>query len=84
MIVCFFLSQRKDYMNISKVKDDIIKYKGKLLHFKYNGARNQIEEFDGKIENTYNAIFTIKLEDNCNIKTFTYSDIITESLEIFV
>ena len=55
-------------MNISKVKDDIIKYKGKLLHFKYNGARNQIEEFDGKIENTYNAIFTIKLEDNCNIK----------------
>lgn len=70
-------------MNISKVKDNISKYKGKLLHFKYNGARNQIEEFDGKIENIYNAIFTIKLnDDNNNIKTFTYSDIITESLEI--
>ena len=71
-------------MNISKVKEDISKYKGKLLHFRYNGARNQIEEFDGKIENTYNAIFTIKLEDNSNIKSFTYSDIITESLEIFI
>ena len=56
-------------MNISKVKEDILKYKGKLLHFRYNGARNQIEEFDGKIENIYNAIFTIKLEDNSNIKS---------------
>ena len=80
----FFFSHLKDYMNISKIKEDIVKNKGKVLHFKYNGARNQIEEFDGKIEDTYNSIFTIKLEDNNNIKTITYSDVITESLEIFM
>jgi len=59
--------------------------RGKLIHFKYNGARNQVEEFDGVIEDIYNAIFTIKLDEEKNkIKSFTYSDILTETLEIFI
>jgi uncharacterized protein Veg len=70
-------------MNISKVKSDIEKYKGKIIHFRYNGARNQIEEFTGTIENTYNAVFTIRLEDSKNIKSYTYNDLINESLQIF-
>ena len=69
-------------------KDTIIKiiknYKGKIIHFKYKGARNQIEEFDGEIENTYKSIFTIKLIDQITIKSFSYSDVITKSLEIFI
>ena len=69
-------------------KDTIIKminnYKGKLIHFKYKGARNQIEEFDGVIENTYKSIFTIKLNDQKSVKSFSYSDVITKSLEIFI
>ncbi len=71
-------------MNISKIKNDIETYKVKTIHFKYNGSRNQIEEFDGIIESTYNAIFTIKIEDTNNIKTFTYNDVISESLQIFI
>lgn len=70
-------------MNISKVKSDIEKYKGKIIHFRYNGARNQTEEFTGTIENTYNAVFTIRLEDSKNIKSYTYNDLINESLQIF-
>ena len=33
-------------MNIMKIKENLESNKGKLIHFKYNGARNQIEEFD--------------------------------------
>lgn len=70
-------------MNISKIKENLETKKGKIIHFKYNGARNQIEEFDGVIENTYNAIFTIRLEnDNNKIKTFTYSDVLTQNIEL--
>lgn len=69
-------------MNIMKIRKDLESNKGKLVHFKYNGARNQIEEFDGIIEDTYNAIFTIRLDNK--IKTFTYSDILTEILELFI
>lgn len=66
---------------IGKIKDNLKQIQGKNLHFKFNGARNQIEEFNGSIENMYNFIFTIKTEDN-KIKSFTYSDILIENLEI--
>jgi len=68
-----------------RIKENLEEKKGKLIHFKYNGARNQIEEFDGVIENTYNAIFTIRIEDESKqIKSFTYSDVLTEILELFL
>ena len=66
---------------ISKIKDNLESKKGKNLHFKFNGTRNQIEEFNGSIEDMYNFIFTIKTDDN-KIKSFTYSDILIENLEI--
>lgn len=71
-------------MNINTIKKNISSQKGKIIKFKYNGARNQTEEFSGTIENTYNAIFTIRLKDDTKIKTFTYSDVLTESLELFI
>ena len=71
-------------MNKSIIKNNIETYKGKKIHFRYNGARNQIEEFDGMIENTYNAVFTIKINDSDSIKSFTYNDIINKSLQIFL
>ncbi len=67
---------------INKIKDEIIKKKGKILHFKFNGTRNQIEEFDGNILATYNYIFTIKTNDKI-IKSFTYSDVLIKNLEIY-
>ena len=32
-------------MNIEKVKDKVSEYKGQTLNFRFNGSRNQIEEF---------------------------------------
>ena len=32
-------------MNIEKVRNKINSYKGQTLHFRFNGSRNQIEEF---------------------------------------
>ena len=68
---------------IGKIKNEINDYVGKPLQFRFNGARNQIEEFEGVIENTYNFIFTIKtLDESKRLKSFTYSDILTLNLEI--
>ena len=54
------------------------------LHFRFNGARNQIEEFDGIIIDTYNYIFTIKtINDKEELKSFTYSDVLIDNLEIY-
>lgn len=69
-------------MNIDKVREEIKLKTGEVLHFKFNGSRNQIKEFDGEIIETYSAIFVVKLVDDNNIKAFSYSDLITSSLEI--
>ena len=73
-------------MNIDKVREDVKLKEGEILHFKFNGSRNQTLEFDGTIIETYPAIFVVKLinVDNTsnNIKSFSYSDLVTSSLEI--
>lgn len=69
-------------MNIDKVRNEVKSNEGKILHFKFNGSRNQIVEFDGKIIETYSAIFVVKLVDDENVKSFSYSDLITSNLEI--
>ena len=71
-------------LNKSTIKNRIEELKGKKLRFKYNGSRNQIEEFNGIIENTYNSIFTIRINNSVEIKSFTYNDIINESLQFFI
>lgn len=71
-------------MNKNKIKEKIESYKLKKIKFKYNGSRNQIEEFTGIIENTYNSIFTIKIDGSNIIKSFTYNDVINKNLQIFL
>ena len=50
-------------------------------HFVYKGARNQIDEFDGRIIKIFPVVFIVEL-DNGSIRAFNYSDIITNSLKI--
>lgn len=70
-------------MNINKIRSFIIQNKGKLFQFKFKGARNQTEEFVGKIIEVYRSVFIIKVNDYTNrIKSFSYNDILTNSLEI--
>ncbi len=70
---------------IEKIKSKLEENKGKELEFKFNGSRNQVEKFRGIIENTYGYIFTVKLVNNKNqIRSFSYSDILIDSLEIFI
>ena len=72
-------------MTINNIKLDLEKNKGKVLKFKFNGSRNQTEEFFGRIENMYNYIFVVRVENSSDqIKSFSYADVLTESLQIFV
>ena len=69
---------------INKIKEDIKNYEGQVLHFRFNGARNQIEEFEGIIVGIYNYIFTIKTcNANDELKSFTYSDVLIDNLVIY-
>ena len=69
-------------MTIEKVRDKVNSYKGKNLKFRFNGSRNQIEEFEGTIINTYDAVLIIRLQDNQRIKSFSYSDMLIKKLVV--
>jgi len=70
-------------MKINKIRSFITSNKGNLFLFKFKGARNQTEEFIGKITGVYKSIFTVKVNDYTNrTKSYSYNDILTNSLEI--
>ena len=69
-------------MNIEKIKDKVDLYVGKKMSFKFNGARNQIEEFTGIIEDTYPSVFIVRVIDDNRIKSFSYSDVLIHKLVI--
>lgn len=68
-------------MNLDTIRDKIKSYLGLHKKFIYRGARNQIEEFSGRIVTCYKNIFIIKTDDNI-IKSFTYNDYIIRNIKI--
>ena len=70
-------------MNIQKLRNYVYQNKGKQFLFKFKGARNQIEEFSGKIIEVYRSIFIIKVDHQSGrVKSFSYNDLLTNSLEM--
>ncbi len=68
-------------MTIEKMKELVKKNQGELHSFRFRGTRNQVDEFQGVITAMYPAIFIITLED-CKVKSFSYSDLLVDNLEI--
>lgn len=70
-------------MTIDKIKEIVRSNKGIEKSFRFKGTRNQVDEFDGIITDMYQAIFIISVKDNnSRVKSFSYSDLLTENLEI--
>lgn len=69
-------------MTIEKIKNNIDNMIGDNVKIIYNGSRNKREEYSGIISETYNYIFIVKLNGD-EIKSFSYRDILTNTIEIF-
>ncbi|MEG1535687.1 MAG: Veg family protein [Clostridia bacterium] len=74
--------------NIIKNMDDIKSKVGLLIgreiSFRINRGRNKIENFDGKIENAYSSIFTIRESESEQLQSFSYSDILSHNIKFQV
>lgn len=69
-------------MTIEKIKNDIDNNLGSNVKVVYNGSRNKREEYSGIITETYNSIFIIRVNNREN-KSFSYRDVLTNTIEIF-
>ena len=71
-------------MTIEKVKQELHKHIGDVVTIKYNLGRNKFEKYDVVIKELYNHVFLVEVnkEHNSEIKSFSYSDIITKTIKI--
>ncbi|HHT37947.1 MAG TPA: hypothetical protein GXZ95_00855 [Mollicutes bacterium] len=68
---------------IEKIKNNLKEHLGEEVKIVFNSGRNRVEEYNAIITQMYNFVFVVKLIDGVNeTKSFTYSDILTQTVEI--
>lgn len=69
---------------IEKIKDDMEGHLGETIKIIFNAGRNRHEKYDATLMELYNFIFVVKLNNDLNeVRSFTYSDILTQTIEIY-
>ncbi len=68
-------------MNIQVIKDELNNHIGDDVTIRYNLGRNKYESYNARIKELYNYIFLVETI-NKEIKSFSYSDIITKTIKI--
>ncbi len=68
-------------MTIEKIKQDLNNHIGSNAIIKCNLGRNKFEEYDVTIKELYKHVFIVKLNNN-ELKSFSYSDVITKTIKI--
>jgi len=68
-------------MTENKIKEELNNHLGDMMVIKYNLGRNKYEKYNAVLKELYNHVFLVQLE-NENIKSFSYSDIITKTIKI--
>lgn len=71
-------------MTREEVKNKINNNKGKIITLRYSLGRNKYEKYQAEIKEAYNNVFVVKLDvmGREEIKSFSYTDIITKTLKI--
>lgn len=72
-------------MTVEQIRGNLNNYIGKDVVIKYNLGRNKYEKYKAKITKLYNNIFSVEIMESKienEIKTFSYSDIITKTIKI--
>ncbi len=71
-------------MTLQEIKEKVNKNIGNDVIIKYNIGRNRIEKYNVKIKETYKNVFIVetKNKQNKEIKSFTYTDIMTKTIKI--
>lgn len=71
-------------MKIENIKDELNSHIGDRAIIKCNMGRNKIESYNVIIKKLYNRIFIVEVNYNNNyqLKSFSYSDIINKTIKI--
>jgi len=71
---------------IADIKSDLDSFVGSRIRLKANRGRNRIIEREGVLESTYPNIFVVKINERKIERrvSYSYADVLTETVELFV
>ena len=71
-------------ITVNNIKEELNKHIGDVVTIKYNLGRNKVEKYNVKIKKLYDHVFTVELNrlKTKEIKSFSYSDVITKTIKI--
>lgn len=69
-------------MLLEKIKKEVTNHIGDKAVIKYNLGRNKYETYNVTIQKTYPYVFLVKLNNRDEIKSFSYTDIMTKTIKI--
>ncbi len=71
-------------MTLQEIKRKVNNNIGNNVTIRYNLGRNKIEKYNVRIKETYKNIFIVELKNNnkTEIKSFSYTDVITKTIKI--
>lgn len=68
---------------LNEIKTSLRQHQGDQVKLTVNCSRNRVEHYDAQIKDLYNFVFTVEVKDeNNSLKSFTYSDILTNTVEL--
>ena len=71
-------------MTLKEIKNKVNNNIGNEVTIRYNIGRNRIEKYNVKIKEAYKNIFIVETsnKNNIEIKSFTYTDVMTKTIKI--
>ena len=70
-------------MTLQEIKDKVSDNIGNDVVIQCNLGRNKFEKYRAKIKETYKNVFIVEVRDKrCEIKSFTYTDVMTKTIKI--
>ena len=75
---------RKPTMDLSQVKIEILKLKGKNIEMEVNKGRKKITRYEGVLEDIYNSVFVVRLANSIKNEklSYSYSDVLCGDVKI--
>lgn len=75
---------RKPNMTLNEIKQAIMALKGKQINMQVNNGRKKIVHYQGVVENIYQSVFVVKIQNDNVIdkKSYSFTEVLCGDVKI--
>jgi len=75
---------RKPNLTLTQIKEEITKLKGKPVNMQVNSGRKKIVHYEGVVENIYQSVFVVKIDNDALVdkKSYSFSEVLCGDVQI--